>query len=276
MKLIHNVMNAVLNGIMTSTFEEGVWELTVLILLKRFDLLDKYMWKEKIKYLAFPVLLSSLVINTLKYIIVAPRLIISLSAIITIYVGIIYILKAPENNILNEKIPYIKTFFYVLSGFIVLIIMTEYLYINIILKYIGKSIIEVNSAWYMNFLMSIPAKLIQFVMVMIILFIQTRKNYLDVFKSIFYDKKFSIIIMSFVLMLIVFWIILIDIFGDYEIISHFNYIQQILLNIIILTFPSILLILMISLVVCFIEIVAKIQMSHRNMFEDFDDDINDY
>ena len=276
MKLIHNVMNAVLNGIMTSTFEEGVWELTVLILLKRFDLLDKYMWKEKIKYLAFPVLLSSLVINTLKYIIVAPRLIISLSAIITIYVGIIYILKAPENNILNEKIPYIKTFFYVLSGFIVLIIMTEYLYINIILKYIGKSIIEVNSVWYMNFLMSIPAKIIQFIMVMIILFIQTRKNYLDVFKSIFYDKKFSIIIMSFVLMLIVFWIILIDIFGDYEIISHFNYIQQILLNIIILTVPSILLILMISLVVCFIEIVAKIQMSHRNMFEDFDDDINDY
>ena len=276
MKLIHNVMNAVLNGITTSTFEEGAWELTVLILLKRFDLLDKYMWKEKIKYLAFPVLLSSLVINTLKYIIVAPRLIISLSAIITIYVGIIYILKAPENNILNRKIPYIKTFFYVLSGFIVLIIMTEYLYINIILKYIGKSIIEVNSAWYMNFLMSIPAKLIQFVMVMIILFIQTRKNYLDVFKSIFYDKKFSIIIMSFVLMLIVFWIILIDIFGDYEIISHFNYIQQILLNIIILTIPSILLILMISLVVCFIEIVAKIQMSHRNMFEDFDDDINDY
>ena len=276
MKLIHNVMNAVLNGIMTSTFEEGVWELTVLILLKRFDLLDKYMWKEKIKYLAFPVLLSSLVINTLKYIIVAPRLIISLSAIITIYVGIIYILKAPENNILNEKIPYIKTFFYVLSGFIILIIMTEYLYINIILKYIGKSIIEVNSVWYMNFLMSIPAKIIQFIMVMIILFIQTRKNYLDVFKSIFYDKKFSIIIMSFVLMLIVFWIILIDIFGDYEIISHFNYIQQILLNIIILTVPSILLILMISLVVCFIEIVAKIQMSHRNMFEDFDDDINDY
>ena len=140
MNLIHNVMNAVLNGITTSTFEEGAWELTVLILLKRFDLLDKYMWKEKIKWLIIPFY-SSIVINILKYIINSPIIFISISAIITIYIGIIIMLKAPENNILNEKIAHIKVFLLVLLSFAIMIVLTESLYIPLFLKYFGYCVL---------------------------------------------------------------------------------------------------------------------------------------
>jgi len=37
-----------------------------------------------------------------------------------------------------------------------------------------------------------------------------------------------------------------------------------------------LLMLMIYLIILFVEKVNKLEISHRNMFEDFDDDINDY
>ena len=270
-----SITNAIMNFLLVSLPEESIWLISTLILMKRFDLLDKYMWKDKIKYLALPVFLSSISINFLKYIIVAPRLVISISAILTIYVGIIYILKIPENNMLNEKIPYFKILFYVLLNLAGLIILVEYLYAPIFLIYIKKSIIEINYMWNMNFLLSIPARVIQFFIIIIILIIQNKKTYVNIMQSIFSDKKITITVTSFISILIIFWIILIDIFGKYNIMSQFKINQQIILNILLLIVPSILLMLMIYLIVLFIEQINRIQMSHRNMFDDIlDDDIN--
>jgi len=270
-----SITNAIMNFLLVSLPEESIWLISTLILMKRFDLLDKYMWRDKIKYLALPVFLSSISINFLKYIIVAPRLVISISAILTIYVGIIYILKIPENNMLNEKIPYFKILFYVLLNLAGLIILVEYLYAPIFLIYIKKSIIEINYMWNMNFLLSIPARVIQFFIIIIILIIQNKKTYVNIMQSIFSDKKITITVTSFISILIIFWIILIDIFGKYNIMSQFKINQQIILNILLLIVPSILLMLMIYLIVLFIEQINRIQMSHRNMFDDIlDDDIN--
>jgi len=270
-----SITNAVMNFLLVSLPEESIWLISILILMKRFDLLDKYMWRDKIKYLIFPILLSSISINFLKYIIVAPRLVISISAILTIYVGIIYILKAPENNILNEKIPYIKIFFYVLSSFAVLIVLVECLYSPIILTYVEKSIIEINSVWTMNFLLSTPARLIQFFMIIILLSLQNRKAYLNIMQSIFSDNKISLTIIIFISILIIFWTLLINIFGNYKILSLYNVNEQILFSILLFLVPSMLLILMIYLVILFIEKINKLNKSHQNMFEDmYDDDIN--
>jgi len=270
-----SIINAIMNFLLVSLPEEFIWSISILILMKRFDLLDKYMWRDKIKYLFYPILLSSISINFLKYIIVAPRLVISISAILTIYVGIIYILKAPENNILNEKIPYIKIFFYVLSSFAVLIVLVECLYSPIILTYVEKSIIEINSVWTMNFLLSTPARLIQFFMIIILLSLQNRKAYLNIMQSIFSDNKISLTIIIFISILIIFWTLLINIFGNYKILSLYNVNEQILFSILLFLVPSMLLILMIYLVILFIEKINKLNKSHQNMFEDmYDDDIN--
>ena len=271
-----SITNAIMNFLLVSLPEESIWLISTLVLMKRFDLLDKYMWREKIKWLALPVFLSSISINFLKYIIVAPRLVISISAILTIYVGIIYILKAPENNILNEKIPYIKIFFYVLSSFAVLIVLVECLYSPIILTYVEKSIIEINSVWTMNFLLSTPARLIQLFMIIILLSLQNRKVYLNIMQSIFSDNKISLTIIIFISTLIIFWTLLINIFGNYKILSQYGFNEQILFSILLFLVPSILLILMIYLVILFIEKINKMQKSHQNMIENFDDDINNY
>jgi len=70
---------------------------------------------------------------------------------------------------------------------------------------------------------------------------------------------------------------LIDVFGNYNIISQFELSQQIMLNILLLIVPSMLLILMIYLIILFIEKINNMQKSHQNMFDDIlDDDINDY
>jgi len=275
-KLIHNVMNAIMNCLLVSMPEESIWFFTVLILMKRFDLLDKYMWKEKIKWIIVPFI-SSIIINLLKYIINSPIIFISISAIITIYIGIIIMLKAPENNILNEKIAYIKVFLLVLLSFAIMIVLTESLYIPLFLKYFGKSIIEINSTWSVNFLMSIPARVIQFLLIIFILSIQNRKIYLDILKSITSDKKISLIIIIFTSTLIVFWTFLINFIGDYNILSQYGFNEQISISISLLIVPSILLILMISLVVLFIEKINKLNKSHQNMFNDiYDDDITNY
>ena len=271
MKLIHNIMNAIINCLLVSMPEESIWFFTVLILMKRFDLLDKYMWKEKIKWLIIPFS-SSIVINILKYIINSPIIFISISAIITIYIGIIIMLKAPENNILNEKIAHIKVFLLVLLSFAILIVLTECLYAPFLLKYFGKSIIEVNNVWLINFLMSIPARVIQFVMIIFILSIQNREVYLNILQSILSDKKISLIIIAFIFILIIFWTLLINIFGNYNILSQYGFNEQVLYSILLFIVPSILLILMISLIVLFIEKINKLNRSHQNMFNDIYDD----
>jgi len=271
-----SIINAIMNFLLVSLPEETLWFFTVLILIKRFDLLDKYMWKNNIKYLIFPIISTSLVINLLRYIIIVPRIFMTLSAILTIYLSIVYILKLPHNNILNEKIPYFKIFFYVILSFAILIIFVESLYSPVLLGVIKISIKQINDTWSMNFLLSIPARLIDFIIIVIILSIQNRKTYTNIIYSIFSEKKISIAIIIFVSILIVFWIILIDVFGNYNIISQFKLSQQIMLNILLLIVPSMLLMLMIYLIILFVEKVNKLEISHRNMFEDFDDDINDY
>jgi len=275
--MMQSITNAVLNGLLVSIPEEFLWLLTVLIFMKRFDLLDKYMWKQNIKYLFLPIITTSMIISILRYIIIVPRIFMTLSAILTMYLAIIYILKIPKNNPLKEKISYFKILFYVIVSFAILIIFVESLYSPILLGVIKISIKQINDIWSMNFLLSIPARLIDFIIIVIILSIQNRKTYINIVYSIFSEKKISIAIISFISILIVFWIMLIDVFGNYNIISQFELSQQIMLNILLLIVPSMLLILMIYLIILFIEKINNMQKSHQNMFDDIlDDDINDY
>jgi hypothetical protein len=203
-----------------------------------------------------------------------PRMFISLGAILIIYIGIILILKSPENNILNEKIDYMKIFLLVVLNFAILIVLTECLYAPLLLKYFGKSIMQVNNIWKINFLFSIPARVIQFIIIISILSVQNRKVYFNILQSVISDKKISLIISIFVIVLVVFWTLLISIFGDYNILSQYGFDEQILFSIMLFLAPSILLILMISLVILFIEKINQLNRSHQNMFEDlFDDDI---
>ena len=274
MKLIHNVMNAIMNCLLVSMPEEILWTISILILQKRFDLLDRYMWKENIKWFAIPALIS-IYISLFKYIIIIPRIFISIGAILIIYMGIIYMLK--KVNILNEKIEYIKVFLLVLLSFAIMIVLTECLYAPFLLKYYSKSIVEVNNTWLINFLMSIPARVIQFIMIIFILSIQNKEVYLNILQSILSDKRVSITIIAFIFILIVFWTLLINIFGNYNVLSQYGFYEQILYSILLFITPSILLILMIYLVVLFIEKVNKLNKSHQNMFNDiYDDDINNY
>jgi len=274
--MIHNIINALMSGLFVSIPESFIWVLTVLIMMRRFDLIDKYRWKDNIWYLMLPVISSSVIINMLRFIINAPRIIISLIAILTIYISMIYILKSPKINFLNEKVKYLKLFLLVLLNFAMMIVLVESLYIPIFLKYLGKSIIEINNQWQTNILMSIPERLIQFILIMFILSIQNRKIYLDIIKSITNDKIISLIIISFITTLIVFWTFLINIIGDYNILSQYNINKQILISVSLLIIPSTLLILMISLIVLFVEKIGKLQKSHQNMFGDIYDDDIDY
>ncbi len=263
---MNSVINGLMNLILVSVPEETIWVLTTLIFLKRFDLLDKYRWKENLKWIIIPVILSSLSINILRYIINAPRLTISLTAILTIYIGIIIILKS--RNVLNEKIPYIKTFTFVILIFALMIVLVECLYAPFLITYVKKSIIEVNNIWTLNFLLSIPARLIQLLIIIIILTIQNKTVIFNTIQSIFLDKRISFTIISFVTTLIIFWTLLIDIFGDYNIYAQFSINKQILFSVLLLLVPSILLVLMIYLIILFITKINQIQQSHQNMFDD--------
>jgi len=183
--MMQSITNAVLNGLLVSIPEEFLWLLTVLIFMKRFDLLDKYMWKQNIKYLFLPIITTSMIISILRYIIIVPRIFMTLSAILTMYLAIIYILKIPKNNPLKEKISYFKILFYVIVSFAILIIFVESLYSPILLGVIKISIKQINDIWSMNFLLSIPARLIDFIIIVIILSIQNRKTYINIVYSIF-------------------------------------------------------------------------------------------
>ena len=67
--MVQNITNAILNFLSISLFEEFGWVLLILIFLKRFDLLDRYMWKQNIGWIFIPTILTSISINVFIYII---------------------------------------------------------------------------------------------------------------------------------------------------------------------------------------------------------------
>jgi len=262
---MENIINAMLNLVIVSVPEETIWLLMTMIALKRFDLLDRYRWRENIKFILLPIITTAISINLFRYIIIIPKPIMTLISIIVFNVFIIYILK--RTSFIEDKWLILKTLLFSFINLFI-IILIENLYIVATLSILQISIDTINMNWLSNFLFSLPPRVLQILLVVYFLSRKENNLYLRVTKNIFYDRKICITIGVLITVLISIWIFSIQILGNYNILQLFTIGQQLFIGVMILFIPTILLGGLIYLVMCFTDAVSKIQKSHQNMFDD--------
>jgi len=161
--MMQNIINAVLNTIFVSIPESIVWVVFILLLLKRRDLLDFYLWKENLKQIMIPVIPVSISINLMRYILHIDRLTNFIIIEIMMSCLIIYLVK--KNNFLNEKINYFKIIFYVVLADFVMIITTEGLCALIIISMLHMTIDQINNNILLNIILSFLPRTIQILLI---------------------------------------------------------------------------------------------------------------
>jgi hypothetical protein len=263
--LMQNIINALLNMLLVSVPEEFIWSVLSLIFLKRFDLLDWRRWKYNLKQLMIPVLPTALMINILRYIIIVPKPIMTLINVVLINVLIIIMLK--HNKRVEDKFLIIKSvLFNLLSLFLMTLI--EYIYVPTMLFLIKKSINDINNDILLNFLLSLPTRILQIIVVIFILIKKDSQLYVKTIKYILYDKFIMITTLIFVGIILSIWVLLVNFFGDFNIIGQLSINQQLLTSVLLLIIPTIIISLLLYIIIYFFSKITRIQKSHQNMFDD--------
>ena len=262
--MTENIISAILNMIFVSIPEESVWLLIVLILLKRFDLLDKYMWKQNIKLIMFPIILTALSINIFRYLIVINPLIRFVVFMLVLSISTIYIVKKSSFIEINHL--YIKTISFVILGMLI-ITLSEFLYIPIMLHIIQKPISFINSNILYNFLASIPQRILQ-IMFICVLYKKYTYSEIKLFSHIFKTKIIAISTTFFMGVILFILASAVKLIGDNNILKDIPLLLQILISISLVIIPTLLIFSYIMPINYLIEEMFRMQQSYNNMIDD--------
>jgi len=260
--MMHDITNALLNFLLVSVSEEFVWLLITLILLKRFDLLDKYRWKSNILNFLIPILPTAFYINLSRYILHMPRMIILFGSIIMFYSLTLYIIK--KNSFIDEKLPYLKTLLFVFIG-ILIIAITEVIYVPIILHIIKQPISGINQNVLMNFMFSIPSRVFQILFIVTMLY---KYNETKLFSNIVKDKVLLITTVLFLSIILLTMFVVAKMIYDYCLIQNYSLYIQILIGVGISTVLTLITFFYLIPINYLFNKLFLLNKSHQNMFDD--------
>ena len=194
--MMQSITNAVLNTIFVSIPETLVWCVFVLILLKRKDMLDIYLWKENLKQIILIVSLPvSISINLMRYILHVDNLVNFITIEIMMCSLIIYMIR--KNNFLNEKLNYIKIIFYVILADFIVIITTEGLCVLIVTLILNMTIEQINNNICLNICISILPRVFQILIISFCLYKQSFGKMINCVELILKNKILTISMVIF-------------------------------------------------------------------------------
>ena len=263
--MVQNITNAVLNFCFISLPEEIIWILLILNFLKRFDLLDRYMWRENYKWILLPAFLSSISINIFIYII--PNLILKFFISITVlYFSINYVLI--KTDPIEEKIKWYKIIISIILS-MVMITISEMIYIPIMLQYFSQPIELLNNNMLLKFIVSLPAKTFQ---ILLIYFMYKKHSQSEKYISnILKDRILSLITISFTGLILFALACVVKIVISSEMISKYSIQNQMIISVLITIIPTILISLYIIPINYLLSKIFKIQQSYQQMYDDIDE-----
>jgi len=262
--MVQNITDAMINFLTISILEEFIWVLLILITLKRFDLLDRYMWKQNIKWIMLPTITSSISINVFLYII--PNFILKFFvSIIILYFSINYILI--KTDPIEEKIKWYKIIISIIFGMF-LITMTEMIYIPIMLHCFNQPIELLNHNMLLKFIVSLPAKTFQ---ILLIYFAYKKHENAKYISNIFKDRILSFVTIGFLGLMLFALAVIVKITISSEIISKYSLEIQISISVLITIIPIILVFLYIVPINYLLTRLFKIQQSYQQMYDDGDE-----
>ena len=260
-----NIMNAVLNFLSISLFEELGWVLLILIFLGRFDLLDRYMWRCSIKWIFLPVILTSISINIFIYII--PNFILKFFvSLIIMYCSINYILI--KTDPLDEKIKWYKILISIILS-IVMMTSAEIIYLPIMLQYVNQPIEILNNNMLLKFIVSLPAKTFQ---ILLIYFMYKKHSQSKKYVSnILKDRILSLVTISFTGLILFALTCVVKIVIGSEMIGKYSIQTQMIISVLITVVPTILIFLYILPINYLLSKLFRVQQSYQQLYDDVDD-----
>jgi len=196
-----SVINAVLNTIFVSIPESVIWILCVLYFLKRNDLLDVYRWKYNLKQIMIVAIPISISINLMRYILHINNLINFIVIEIMMILLISFIIR--KNNVLQEKINYLKIAIYVMLADFIMIFITEGLLGLIVIQILHMSIDTINNNIILNITLSLIPRTVQILLISLCIYKQNVGKMIDYVDLILKNKVLSISMSIFLITVII-------------------------------------------------------------------------
>ena len=253
---MQSIASALLNTILVSIPEEMFLAVMTLIFLKRFDMLDLKMWKYNLRLILIPVIPTALVINILRYLIFVPKPIIMLISILSLYILITYITKS--NN-------YLKTMIY-LTLSIVIWGTLENITCPVLLFLIEKPLDLFLSNVLWNFVLSIPSRVIGYVIIIYIIIKNNNPINVRLFDIIVKQKLYSRILLFLTISFNVVSVYIIKLITCNKILEgKITLIGKIIISELILVFPVIIIFLMVLLINDLICKERSIRQTYENL-----------
>jgi hypothetical protein len=264
------MLDLILNTVFISIPEGLFFLIMVLIFLKRHDLYDPYGWKDNLKKILLPVILPAMLINVTDYFHV-PGIVSFAAQTILLYGLIIYLIKknAFLEKLENKEVSYFKIVFYIMLTDII-VALTEIIYLPVVMTLFDISFIREQRDFGVSLLLSLPSRLIEFMMVLYFIKKKSTAIKYNVISFLTYNKKLAVMCLGFISMIIVsLWMVL-KVILYFDILSAFPLYLQLTISALLVSIPVVLIYIFFANTTLLIENIACIQQSHENMFSDRD------
>jgi len=263
---MQSITNAVLNLLFVSIPEEAFIAIIALTFLKELDnLFDIYMWKNNLKWLMIATLPTSILVCVLRFMLLVPQIIVIKSAMALMITSMIYIVIKNSDKITILLI--FKTAMFTLAGFVITGIL-ESVYCPIIFSLLHKPQEFFNNVFLYNFLLGLPARVLYTCVVVFIIMKKNGKVKVNLFDTLIKSKlvigSFIVTILS-VVSLIIYVAKLVNNDG---ILLNLQFIDQFIIIVIVTSFPTILITLLLIVINYLISGERKNQQMYENVISD--------
>lgn len=261
---MEGIVRVITNTLFVSIPESVIWVLFVFILMKRFDLLDHYRWKENLKWILIPSGFMALSTNIFRFIIPSKALMFIISLTV-LYVLVFYVLQ--KSSTIELKINKLTLLLYIIIAGVAIGVI-ENISVLLLLYFTKLSLVDVLNNQLLTIVFSIPQRIF-FVWLVISIAIKNNNTIkLSLIDRLSHDKILIKTTLLFMILLLMAVSMSIAILGDTGIINEFSLIVKIFVSVSIAIIPLSLCFIYFIVVNYLLDINDKTKQSHQAMFDD--------
>lgn len=259
----------ILNTIAVGIPEEIVCLMITLILLGRFDLIDRHRLKENYKLLILPILFNTIYINTCRYVLIIPQKYTFYSIIIISALFMRYIVyKRPIDN--EGKYIFLKILVCTFLTNLILDI-TESIYMPIFKNVADIDVIKMistNTNIKYNVFLSLPSRILQFLIITIAVLNEKYRFLIQQLNYILRSKTMLIAITIFTGVLLFSSVWVIRLLNDYNILIDLSFKSRIIIAFLLSVIPTIMISTYFLPINHLVNKIIKKQQAYDNSFMD--------
>ena len=257
---MQSIFNALLNMFFVSLPEELFVVAIVLIGIGRDDLLDLRMWKDNIRWVALPAIGMSFIISFARLTNISKSLI-QIIGILVLYLLTLVVIR--NNNLLQEKIKYFKALFYTILGIAIISILE--CYYPLILSLTKTNILYINSHFILNFLCALPARVIEYSILVYLLVKKSDDVKIKLFDIILKNSFLKRSMFSLLIGIMITMIYLIKLIGIDLILINLSFFEQLIIVVMMFVIPTITITFILLIVNYILKVEKRIQQTYENL-----------